>query len=781
MMAGIKRSHDTTLVGDGKSSSYPETAYAKPRSVQPDGDVDSRLYKKSKRSPAASDTSNEMPKMPDKYVRFERCSISAQADEAASDATLWMEDEDMSEAALEAENADMREAALVPEDGDMSDVTLKMEDEDDHPSQQRAASDPSTTAAIPHGQPVQFVPHAPLLACDVANNFAPTDANIQQIYLNEVGQKQLHPLRTPLDTPNSAVPVQVRHVIYERLFLGMSNGDCMPSYNKHGGRANGPASVSKVFLPGACKWFEEQNVVLPWLGRKDSDKKRLAAIGLALENFPSPHATRTATGALKKASTVTKMQKPKLKPVIVKQAADKPAVDEGFGTVGYNDSQDLQDDEASKSEYEEPTERMWDHHKHRNIPNSKVLCDKGECEKPDIHVLTKAAMNAFDVEEDSTKALIVDGRRYMVKKKALFEHCGFVRSAVDDAEGCPSLKLHERDPAIARAFIQSISPYPGHELPNYDIEFARTTSFHRYDGTDPVGVLGEDNMRYCKIFWDIEACKDMYSLASALDCPIVKDMAIDRVIIMWKEERVQKESHPQDHVDEFALPLEFLNTLTLEKDAKFITTICEIYWGRLPLEERGKWPKVLSTEIVDHVNHVFAGHGSRKNGPRNVLKEHCARHHIHAESEPCHSIAGREHLAQTEDMIAAIFAVLRSEAHEKNYKDMEQLRAEKPDDVQVQRILQLESELVQTSLMQEECIANVDFKIEMLEVRMYHPNSSEDDKNNDWERREALVKRRNALQDEYYRNWDDVSARLKKMREAKQLENQNKAGIVISL
>jgi hypothetical protein len=754
-MAGIKRSHDATLVGDGVFSSHLETAYDQPRSVQPDGDVDSRLHKKSKRSPAASDTLSELPKRSDRYVRFEQRSVSAQADAAAGNVTLWMEDEDMCD------------ATLVAEDGDTSDATSKIEDEGDHPSQRRAASHPSTTAAVPHDQPAQFVPLAPLLACDVANKFAPTDATIQQNYFNEVGQRQLHPLRTPLDTPTSAVPVQVRHVIYERLFPGMSNGECMPSYNKHGGRAKGPASVSKTFLSGACKWFEEQKVVLPWLGRKDSEKKRLAAIGLALENFPSPHTTRTATGALKKASTVAKIQKPNLKPVIMKQVRDKLAVDKGSGAVSDDDFQHVQDEEASESECEEPPQRMWDHHKYQKSTNSRVLCDRGECERPNIHVLIKAAMNAFDIEEDPAKALIVDGQRYMAKKKALFEHCGFVRDAVNDAEECPSLKLHERDPAIARAFIQAVSPYPGHELSGYDIEFARTTSFHRHDGTDPVGVLGEDNMRYCKIFWDIEACKDMYGLASALDCPVVKDMVIDRVIIMWKEERVQQELHPQDHVDEFPLPLEFLNTLTLEKDAKFITTICDIYRGRLPLEERGKWPKVLSAEIVDYVKQVFAGRGSRRNRPKNVLKEYCVRHHIHAENEPCHCIAGREHLMQTEDMIAAIFAVLRCEAHEKNYEAMEQLKAEKPNEIQDQRILQFESELVQTSLMQEECIANVDFKIEMLEVMMYHPNTSKDDKNSDCEKREALVERRNALQDEYYHNWDDVSAKLKKMREAK--------------
>jgi hypothetical protein len=117
-------------------------------------------------------------------------------------------------------------------------------------------------------------------------------------------------------------------------------------------------------------------------------------------------------------------------------------------------------------------------------------------------------------------------------------------------------------------------------------------------------------------------------------------------------------------------------------------------------------------------------------------------------------------------MIASIFAVLRSEASEMNEEAMEQLEAEKPEDLWAYRILQLESELVQTSLEQEECIASLDFKIEMLEMTMHHLDTSSDNNNDAWERREALVYQRNALQDEYYQNWDDVRARLEKKRAA---------------
>jgi hypothetical protein len=173
-MAGIKRSHDTTLAEDVALSSHLETAYAEPRLAQPDGNTGSRIHKRPKLSPAASEMLVELP---DRYVQSERRSVSTHVAEAVSDAILGREDEDMNNATAEAEDADM------------SDGTLRADDKDDHTNQQGTASQASTTSTMPHDQPAQFVPLTLIQAFDAAKNFAPTDATIRQNYLNEVGQK----------------------------------------------------------------------------------------------------------------------------------------------------------------------------------------------------------------------------------------------------------------------------------------------------------------------------------------------------------------------------------------------------------------------------------------------------------------------------------------------------------------------------------------------------------------------------------------------------------------
>jgi hypothetical protein len=163
----------------------------------------------------------------------------------------------------------------------------------------KAASNDSMAAAKdgnqeedPTSSPPPFNLLAPVLAADMANNtYAPTDAVTRQHYINEVGQRQLHPSRTPLQTPSSAVPKHVRYAIYERFFLGMTNEECIPNYNKHGGSANGMAAVSKALLAGGATWFKEEDVVLPWMARRADAKKRLKGLGLAPKNFPAPHDT----------------------------------------------------------------------------------------------------------------------------------------------------------------------------------------------------------------------------------------------------------------------------------------------------------------------------------------------------------------------------------------------------------------------------------------------------------------------------------------------------------
>jgi hypothetical protein len=774
-MTGNKRSHDATFSEDVGLSSLLDTTSAQPRSAHTPGDVDGRQRKKSKRTQVVRDALDERR---DEYARFVRPSVTVQATENASDATVGSGYEYMTDGTLVVEEGNMSDGTLEGESHDMSDAAPDTEDEDVLSYQQQAIS---ATAAISHGQPSQFVLLHPILACDIANKFAPTYPTTRQSYLDEVGRKQLHPTRTPLDTPNSAVAIHIRHAIYERLFLGMSNTECIPNYNKHGGRANGPASVSKQIMLWASKWFEEENVVLPWLGHKKDDQRRLIDLGLTPENFPSPHATRIAAGTPSNALPVAKTRKPKSKQIVAEKVTETLAVNDSSAEESDGTLHDLQEDEASDSESEEPPQRMWDHRKYRLIPESNVLCEKENPLRPNIHVVTKAAMNAFDIEEDATTACIVNGRKYMAKKDALFEHCGFVRAAIGEAEDCPSVLFPQRDPAIVRGFIQAISPSPERQLPTYDIEFLDTTTFHKCDGADPLGIIYPDNVIARKIFWDIEACKDMYSLASAMNCPVVKAMVTDRVYGMFMEERKQKRTQPHDSVEEFDLPIEFLQTLTLEKDAKFITLICTFYYSRLPQSDTVIWPEIIPDDIIDYLEAFDWGRSRRTLEREGFTKMYCERHHLHRDDEPCHMVAGEERLAQTDDEIAQIFAVLRSQAYEKNYKALKKLEADKPEDIQAHMTHKLESELVQWSLTKQECIADIKYEIEMVKQKIGQRNASDEEKGKGEETLEVLGEKGRALREEYYSHWEGIDEKLEAMRNMEEFEDQQVAGVVIYL
>jgi hypothetical protein len=136
----------------------------------------------------------------------------------------------------------------------------------------------------------------PLMLASNANNpYAPTDPIVRQHYLNEVQQRQLHPLRTLPDYTNSAVKACVRGGLFERFFCGFSISECVNTYNSLGGAANASNSA-KAVLKDAAKWFNEENVVVPWAAMRDPDKKCSERFGLGKQHFPTPHETKTGTG-----------------------------------------------------------------------------------------------------------------------------------------------------------------------------------------------------------------------------------------------------------------------------------------------------------------------------------------------------------------------------------------------------------------------------------------------------------------------------------------------------
>jgi hypothetical protein len=134
--------------------------------------------------------------------------------------------------------------SAVAEDQEMSDAST----DSDKELKVKVPPTPTTTDE----QAASFPVLAPISASDIANNKpAWSDAAARQAYLQEVGQLQLHPSRTPVQTPISKASAQIRHMVYEKLFLGMTNEACIQTYNSYDGDAGCAEAVSNQFLPEA--------------------------------------------------------------------------------------------------------------------------------------------------------------------------------------------------------------------------------------------------------------------------------------------------------------------------------------------------------------------------------------------------------------------------------------------------------------------------------------------------------------------------------------------------
>jgi hypothetical protein len=122
-------------------------------------------------------------------------------------------------------------AVKITADQDMSDTAT----DNGEALQQPAAPAPKPKAPA-KSKTFHLLP--PVLANDLSNNpYVPTDPAARAHYLTEVKSLQLHPRRTPLQTPNSKVSQQLRETMFERLFCDFTNDECIETYNRLGGNA----------------------------------------------------------------------------------------------------------------------------------------------------------------------------------------------------------------------------------------------------------------------------------------------------------------------------------------------------------------------------------------------------------------------------------------------------------------------------------------------------------------------------------------------------------------
>ncbi|KAF1914755.1 hypothetical protein BDU57DRAFT_303577 [Ampelomyces quisqualis] len=578
--------------------------------------------------------------------------------------------------------------------------------------------------AVPPPRPprffsTSFTPLPPVLASDMANNnHAPSEPQTRQQYMNEVGNLQLHPSRTPLQTPHSKVSAQIRNVIYERLFLGMTNDECKVTYNSFGGSVTRGASVSKAFLPEVWKWFEEENVVLPWLGRKEYDKKRLKKMGLVPKNFPAPYATVIVGKKSKEKSRKPVVQPPNMA-AIQPDASTSVVADLDLGaTVQLGNLKDIDDYEESASDSEgseSDSETEEDHVASRRTPvvtRSQVRFDEEDTSEPSIHVLMRAATNAFGrIGEDDPVTLIVNEQSFMVNADALETYCGFIQDNLPKEGQRDRYYLSEQDPVIVRAFVDTISPVPRDSLPEHDIEFTETHNFLDEEHNDPLGIINGGNRTVRKIIWDIDTLVMMYQLAKALRCAIIQDMVIDRIQRMHRNEQRQKRARPWEDVKNFELPLYYVPYLSVDEDAAFLHCIGGILLNRADVAKRDfdqdasnrrasnkesgfEWSEEFSKEMI----HSIVQHYEACPVSGEMI---CQHYHVHGAEEQCYKAAGHGWEEETQNLTSELFSELRNRAAQANDEALQELQEGQqghPDEEDEYEVQRLQGEMLQFSL-----------------------------------------------------------------------------------
>jgi len=565
-------------------------------------------------------------------------------------------------------------------------------------------NDQSHQVPLPVAAPVPtpralFTLLSPVLAADVVNNpYAPTDANARQHYLQEVGQLQLHPTRTPQNTPQSKVSHRIRDVIYERLFLGFTNAECIPTYNAHGGNANSGAAISKVALPETPKWFAEEGVVLPWSARRDSEKKRLNGLKLGPKNFPAPHATNVSPpGAVKapKRSAATRAKSNPAAPI-----ASKPAKKVSNSvTAAELDAEDVQMSDENESVAQE--------YNHADLPHEMVIeHDEIEAETgPQVafedhhgfyipHLLVRAGINAFAIDGDGNEGIvemILGGEKYKIHSNVLSTHCGLVSNTLQEGELYTNSTLSLeglRNPVIVRAFINAISPTPMPGLPTHDFAFDETCTYEKYEAQSPLNLAKlEDeasNVTIRKIIWNLDSCIQMYDFAKTLDCTVVKDMVIERISEILSEDEGMTGDEQVD------LRLHELCAWSVAEDAKILRAIADHHMARLwpegeDMPEDLEWPAELTEEQIKAIYDLCLI--QEKDQPIfETPQDHCSWYHTHSEDEPCYKELSRDWMAKTYGMIPNMYADLRERSAATNRKEAEDHRKSCPHSAHNQQL-----------------------------------------------------------------------------------------------
>jgi hypothetical protein len=622
-------------------------------------------------------------------------------------------------------------AVNITADQDMSDADT----DDGEAPRQSAASAPTPKAPA---KSKIFHPLPPVLANDLANNpYVPTDPAACAHYLAEVRSLQLHPTRTPLQTPNSKVSQQLRETMFERLFCDFTNDECIETYNKLGGNAKIGAAVSKTLLPSITVWFDEEGVVLPWNARTIKDKGRLKVLGLTIANFPIPHRTKVVVAggaAIKWPRKATRALETNVQQKPSNDAARYEAFDHGISSPAeyssYNNNQSQYistrselDEDENMSDYQEgrTSDEQSDDRKldgaesssepepepvePRKVVRPKRVRTQIEIEDEEVSLQypmrdrLRAAMNVFG---ENSASIDIGGVTHTGKESAFLKYCRALREGID-------VKADPNIPAsIGKAFTIAISPFPRLGLPPLDFDFQETLIEQGMNSKDILGIMTNDKVDVKELVWDVEACVHMHKLCVAFDCAIVQDMVIDELHQIYQQYCVNNKR------SEFILPVEYMNELDNEADEPLLRILIDIM---LDQNEHGiNFPKCIADDLVD-----MAGERSNEQAGldaqlkplhNNLRQESCKQYHLHAADEPCYHELARE--PKTMDMMRRFYHEVGQKAFDEHLEVLSTMHASNLDHRDL-RVYQLRLHpVVESSLATEEATAGSLYMLEFL-------------------------------------------------------------------
>jgi len=627
-MAGEKRDHDDFVGGDAAAlSNAPKLMKTKTlqrRALSPSSDAHASPRKKLK--------------------------IYHDPTEGAQDETTAPErnNKPLSVGATETDHSGVEDAAMSDSDMETSQVEASI-------TQDQARAIATSTPNV--------------RASDLANNpFAPPATSVEALkaYLQEVGTLDLYLTRTPLQTPNSKFAENARGIIFNRVFNGWSNSDCIGPYNEQGGNVNGIAGISKRFQETAPGWFREENVVLPWKYRGNKEHKRLRDMGLTEANFPlldrtgyfRPVSTQETPQSSRKANAGKKKTQPanvappsrkghsNIKLVMddappeyrghmsmmsMGRAEDSSHEDEMEGQVKVKEEELETEDDDNESEQSNPDhnarQAAIEEERARQAAIAEAIQEQRDeedtvCFPDSMRDRVRAALNVFGKDLASFSS---DGKECTLSTAALIKHCGAAREQQEN-----ETDMADFPPNIVRAFVNAISPCPSNGLPRHDYKFCEERLEQGVNSDDVLGVMDHSTVGTRTYNWNMNRLKQLNDLAVTMDCGIVQDMVVDKVCELYAK-------HVGDGtVSDFPVPVSIMNELDPDKNDKFLRMLVDIM-----IDQNAKgipYPSAMS--LGPHVTKMVVQREDSKDRGFHcrTQDEYCSCYHLHGEDEPCYKV-----------------------------------------------------------------------------------------------------------------------------------------------